>query len=250
MGEIVSFNRKTSVVKEVLSKKFAEREVKEFPCFECKKRKCKKCDFNHSFHLRNAGRCARYIALFWLLGEPDFDGITLRRMFKGTIFHLGFTEFLNQKGVLVEAETPIYKEFPDGQILKGKIDAIVATDEGEVPIELKTTSSAVKNLPYASDISQLECYLEFTHYPFGELIYVPETKIQESSFLSEEANSAYYLNFEDWCFFIVQKPPKNKYLKKFRNIFKLILQGKLPERIVTKECKWCRLSKICFQNKI
>lgn len=234
-----------SFVREVLTQAMS-KEYKKLSCYSCKKRNCKLCEENHSFHLRLAGSCSRLIALHWLIGEKEVDSISRRRMLQGELFHLGLKTFFEKNGVLVDAEVELRKKYKSGLILSGKVDYIIRVSDKEVPVELKTfTSAKTHHLPRAQDVAQLEVYLELLKdYEVGELIYAPVGSISLMTESSIEIE--YYRDFKDWKFFPIKKG--NSYVSKFQRIFKLLQEGTLPKKEVSNWCKYCNYKTECLST--
>ncbi len=225
------------VFKNALSKLLVVEEP-EYPCFKCKKRKCKGCKHNHSFNMSSAGDCERKIALNWLFGSGEFSSQIKRKMLLGKILHSGLGELLGKEHN-IQTEIVVKQELPTGQIISGRIDFLV----DNVPVELKTTAAtSFKYLPRKKDISQLEFYLELTGYEYGELVYMP-VSIADNII----ADSDYFLNFDDCKFRKVFKNETVSYLKIFENIFKTLQQNELPERRLTNQCKNCSHTKRCLE---
>lgn len=190
------------------------------------------------------GRCPRF--WYYAFNGTTFDysdttATSIANMDAGTDSGKRLVRYLDQAGILVEAEAEIKHEDPP---IGGFIDAMVRWKGEEIPCEIKTTRSETFQLRQAGmkapgyQLIQLLIYMYVYNKPRG--FFIIENKNTHELLVlpirMTEENLALVESVFDWMRLVYENSKK---------------ENSLPERPFTKSsvaCKGCPVSKECWSG--
>lgn len=131
--------------------------------------------------------------------ELKYPELSLREVFTpafiyGNMIHRGLQSMLKEvfaDKVMVEVESSKEIQLPGNSskvVIKGRADAILATDEGNVGIEIKTSRSDM-NLPHDHHVDQVMIYNWLFNLKYSLLIYITPDRVTQYEVLDRVLDS-------------------------------------------------------------
>lgn len=197
----------------------------------------KKTSFSPSRVGYGAGTCARHWYYAFEGGDwhDEFRGVDIRNMANGTDVHERFQKFLEEQGIVDEANIEPTAEYEDPPIF-GYIDAIVDWDDRKWVIEFKTTRT--QYFEYRAKQMKAPSY-----HLVQILIYMYVKKIRQGMLVYEDKNTQRRCAIP-----VIWNDRYNEYMNELFDWMRTVYNettgedAKIPNRAYTqksKECKGC-----------
>lgn len=192
------------------------------------------------FHASYGYRCKRRWVLLFQGAEYEkkFDDRTQRIFDNGHSVHERWRNYFKDMGILIDAEVEVKTNDPVP--IRGHADGILAWDGDKILYELKSINS--------NRFEFRRMYRKPDEKTYNQTqLYLYALKMDRAIVIYENKDNQTYLMF------VVEKDEKNieKQLKRFKAIYKMYTEDKVPARPYKREsdeCQMCDLERFCWDT--
>lgn len=215
-------------------------------CLSCKERHCHSCEFKKPFYVSWISiECDRKIALNWIFGSREIlDPQIRKKAYEGELIHLIILDYLLKNKIVEKIEARFETEV-EGIMFSFRPDAIA----DDLIFDIKTVDSTANiTSPRFKDFKQVNLYMFFLDYQFGEILYIPRNvfkNIEDAGF--SNISEAIFKSLFDSKSYIIEANPSIAYrdVLRFKRIFEIIASNNLPEKGDERWCSRCEWKDFC-----